>query len=252
VFEVSGEQPDFHRINKFGKFNLSSILPSNTREEHSDLWKQSLLEEAAQVKDITQRFTVGLSWDGKKEISNPAKITLKPSGSDLELMITAPFYDDPAPPNGMPGAAYFKLWDYEVVEAFFLNDAEEYLELEFGPHGQHLMLILNGNRNAIKHSLPLDYSSSIDRESMTWTGRATIRGSYFPPNVTKFNGYAIHGTGEDRVYEAVFEVSGEQPDFHRINKFGEFKLSSILPSNTREEHSDLWKQSLLEQTMKEN
>ena len=28
------------------------------------------------------------------------------------------------------------LWDYEVVEVFLLNSAtEEYLELEFGPHG---------------------------------------------------------------------------------------------------------------------
>ena len=39
---------------------------------------------------------------------------------------------------------------FKVVEAFFLNDKEQYLELEFGPHGQHLMLLLNGNRNAIK------------------------------------------------------------------------------------------------------
>ena len=34
-------------------------------------------------------------------------------------------------------------------------------------------------------------------------------------------------------YEAVFEVSGEQPDFHRINKFGDFDLSSIFPANAR-------------------
>ena len=43
-----------------------------------------------------------------------------------------------------------RLFDVEVVEAFFLNDAGDYLELEFGPHGQHLMLLLSGRRNAIK------------------------------------------------------------------------------------------------------
>merc|ERR1719222_455532 len=112
------------------------------------------------------------------------------------------------------------------------------------------MLILNGNRNAIKHSLPLTYLSSIDRETKTWTGKAIIPGSYFPSNVTKFNGYAIHGTQDNKVYETVYEVSGPQPDFHRINKFGQFDLSSILPSNKRNEHSDLWKNSLFEEHSK--
>lgn len=44
-----------------------------------------------------------------------------------------------------------------VVEMFFLNKNDEYLEVELGPWGQHLLLLLKGERNAIKHSLPLDY-----------------------------------------------------------------------------------------------
>ena len=51
-----------------------------------------------------------------------------------------------------------------MVEAFFLNkDSEKYIELEFGPHGQHLVLLLDGRRNAIKHSLPLTYRSQISK-----------------------------------------------------------------------------------------
>ena len=70
---------------------------------------------------------------------------------DLVVEITAPYYGDPAPPGGREGEAYFKLWEYEVVEAFFLNqEKQQYLELEFGPHGQHLMLLLQGAGNAIK------------------------------------------------------------------------------------------------------
>eukprot|EP00088_Acartia_fossae_P004666 TRINITY_DN1200_c0_g1_i3.p1 TRINITY_DN1200_c0_g1~~TRINITY_DN1200_c0_g1_i3.p1 ORF type:complete len:247 (-),score=47.20 TRINITY_DN1200_c0_g1_i3:500-1198(-) len=189
-------------------------------------------------------FTVGLSWDGKKNVTNPAKITLTSRGADLQLSIFAHYYDDPPPPNGVYGEAYFGLWDYEVVEAFFLNDNDDYLELEFGPHGQHLMLMLHGERNAIKHSLPLDYNSFIDKEAKTWTGVAYIPESYFPPSCTKFNGYAIHGTDENREYEAVFEVSGPQPDFHRIHKFGPFDLPTVLPANSRTEHSDLWNKAI--------
>ena len=39
---------------------------------------------------------------------------------------------------------------YEVVEAFFLNSEDRYLEVEFGPHGQHIALLLDGRRNAVK------------------------------------------------------------------------------------------------------
>lgn len=38
-----------------------------------------------------------------------------------------------------------------------MNDNDEYLEVELGPWGQHLVLLLKGERHAIKHSLPLDY-----------------------------------------------------------------------------------------------
>jgi hypothetical protein len=36
----------------------------------------------------------------------------------IKMEISAPFYNDPAP-DGAPGP-FFQLWDYEVVEAFFL------------------------------------------------------------------------------------------------------------------------------------
>ena len=36
-----------------------------------------------------------------------------------------------------------------------------YLELEFGPHGQHLGLLLRGSRNCLIHSFPIKYESEI-------------------------------------------------------------------------------------------
>ena len=98
-------------------------------------------------------FTIGLTWDGSGQVSQPATVRLTASGQDeLVLKISAPYYGDPAPPGGKVGEAYFKLWEYEVVEAFFLNqEDQQYLELEFGPHGQHLMLLLAGRRHSIRY-----------------------------------------------------------------------------------------------------
>ena len=101
-------------------------------------------------KECGKKFAIAGTWDGQAIDHDPVELTLVGDGEDLIIRISAPFFDDPAPEGGKPGEAFFKLWEYEVVEAFFLNDKEQYLELEFGPHGQQLMLILNGNRNAIK------------------------------------------------------------------------------------------------------
>ena len=57
---------------------------------------------------------------------------------------------------------------------------------------------LQHNQHNIRHSLPMDYSASIDREKQTWTGTARVPGSYFPPDVTRWNAYAIHGTDDSR------------------------------------------------------
>ena len=73
-----------------------------------------------------------------------------------------------------------------------------------------MMLISN-----FRHTLPLAYRARIDHAAGVWAGEARIPADYFPPNVTLFNAYAIHGAGEDRAYEALYESSGPQADFHR-------------------------------------
>ena len=35
-------------------------------------------------------------------------------GGDVLITVKAPYFNDPAPPGGLPGQAYFGLWDYEV------------------------------------------------------------------------------------------------------------------------------------------
>ena len=70
--------------------------------------------------------------------------------------------------------AYYRLWDYEVVELFFLSSKDNmYLEVEFGPHGQHLGLLLKGRQNCIKHSFPIDYTAQIGMVH-TYLGEYTL------------------------------------------------------------------------------
>ena len=102
-------------------------------------------------------------WNGQPITDHERKIriTCQSTEKGLEVKISAPFFDDPKPPGGQSGKPYDKLWDYEVVELFFLGEKEKYLELEFAPGGEHLVLLLDGTRNMIQHSLELEYKAEI-------------------------------------------------------------------------------------------
>jgi len=191
-------------------------------------------------------FIIHNLWNGKPDQSgDQVNISLTEGDNEMKIEVAAPFYNDPAPPNGKPGEAYYGLWEYEVVEAMFLaSKMQHYLELEFSPHGQHLVLLLKGARNAIKHSLALEYKADI--EETVWKGMAKVPKAYFPDNFDVWNAYAIHGTGDDKVYKSLFPVPGDAPDFHRLHDFkplqGFQNLKTPAPpgSPQAELHKKIW------------
>jgi len=145
------------------------------------------------------------TWNDIPIDHKPVVIQMEQSsdGQSIQLMVTAPFFNDPTNPEGAPGQPFLGLWEYEVVELFLANDENQYVEIELCPWGQHLVLLLNGTRNAIRHSLPLQFTVE-NRNADEWRGRAVIPLDYLPPRVTKMNAYAIHGSDSRRVYEALY------------------------------------------------
>ncbi|XP_075607273.1 UPF0462 protein C4orf33 homolog isoform X2 [Balearica regulorum gibbericeps] len=137
-------------------------------------------------------------------------------------------------------------WSACFVEAFFLNDrTEHYLEVELCPHGQHLVLLLSGRRGVWKDKLPLEFE--VTRMKTKWEGKAHLPWNYFPPCTNKFNAFAIHGSGEERKYEALYPVprhelqEGQKPDFHRLEFFKDLNLKGLMGEDWKQPESDIWK-----------
>lgn len=190
------------------------------------------------------RFVIGKTWDDQPLHHEKAEVTFSRAPSDMvEMRVRAPFYIDPPAPSGAAGTAFSGLWDYEVVEAFFLSESGKYLEIELCPHGQHLLLLLNGRRNMIRDQLPIQYNATIS--GTHWEGVALIPLHYFPPAVSKFNAYAIHGSNSNRQYEAYNAVIGDQPDFHRLEYFVPIDFTKIAPENSNPSlyTSTFWQQA---------
>lgn len=179
----------------------------------------------------TMSYTINKLWDSRPVADDDnvfVQFEYVDNGvtKDLQIKVQAPFYNDPYINDTIPKGSMDKLWEYEVVEVFLLGSDDYYLEIEFSPKGQYLLLQLHGYRNVIKTPLYIDnYSAEIDGEK--WSGTYVIPSEYIPANVNKFNAYAIHGSDDARQYLALYPTpfgKYKDPDFHRLDYFQKFEL----------------------------
>jgi hypothetical protein len=162
------------------------------------------------------RLSIERDWQGLPlAAADKAWIAFEGAGEQLDLSFDAPYFDDPPPPMAAGPAP--GLWDFELIELFIAGPDDEYLELEFGPHGHYLALQLRGVRKPWKSALPLVYAVQI--EAGRYRGRAQVPMSYLPERAVRANAYTIHGQGEARRYAAHAPVAGARPDFHRLECF---------------------------------
>jgi hypothetical protein len=160
------------------------------------------------------------TWDG--EAADPeevATLTLRRGLDGLHVRIHAPFHGDPAPPGE---GSTWGLWEFEVVELFVLGPDDRYVEIELGPHGHYLALVLQGARKVVERERPLDVQ--VTREGTHWTGEVLIPWSLLPQEPWRGNAYAIHGIGEARRYLVHHPLGTERPDFHAIAAFPELRV----------------------------
>lgn len=186
-------------------------------------------------------FVVHMEWFFQRQRGKPHKRVVK-------VFTEGPLFDDPPPPEDVGGIC-LNLYDYEVLELFFANDKDQYLEVEVGPHGHWLVLLLNGHRKPFNKGEELELQVQNVFEGDKWRSVFEIPLAYFPPNVTKFNAYAIHGVGDERQYEALNPVTDgtyDQPDFHRLQFFKPFDRKKIIPEGFNDHpfndllYGDLW------------
>ena len=189
------------------------------------------------------------TWDGRPaDADEHAMVHLRDLGEEIEIRVEAPFHGDPPPPHDAGPTP--KLYDHEVVELFLLGDDNKFLEIELGPFGHSLALLLEGPRNDVLNSVdhpllvPLEYKThKFTHGNTRWTGTAvipkkrnhsTVREfnvvNLLPLGISHFNAYAIHGVGEERRYLAHNPTETPEPDFHVLEKF--VKLPQGVVSNS--------------------
>ncbi|CAJ0580310.1 unnamed protein product, partial [Mesorhabditis spiculigera] len=178
-------------------------------------------------------LSIKTTWDGHPTNHPPTEIKLGFKEGDSPVVtidFTTPYYNDPPPPK--PNGYTDGLWDYEVVEVFVANDKQKYVEMEFGPHGNWLIYLLDGVRKPFNMGESLTPKVQNKLEGDLWTAHMEVPLAFFPPDATSLNAYAIHGTGDNRVYEALSPAVGNfsGPDFHKLQFFKRVDRSAFIPA----------------------
>uniref|UniRef100_A0A915K3M9 Uncharacterized protein n=1 Tax=Romanomermis culicivorax TaxID=13658 RepID=A0A915K3M9_ROMCU len=204
-------------------------------------------------------FVIDKTWDGEPVDHQPFRVHLewvfqrqrgKPHKRAVKVTMEGPLFDDPPPADELGGFCP-ELYNYECFEIFFANNRDQYLEVEIGPHGHFLVLLLNGRRQPFNDGSELDLQiENVFVGADVWRSTFEIPLAYFPPNLSKFNAYALHGLGPERKYDALFPVTDgtyDEPDFHRLEFFQPLDVRKIIPETYNEtsfndlHYGDLWK-----------
>lgn len=164
--------------------------------------------------DGTQSFRMERDWFGKALGSEfVSRIDLSWSEKSLNIVFSSPYFGDSPPAT--PEGPTWELWNYEVIEFFFLGEDEEYLEVEIAPKGHYLVLQLKGKRNIVQKMLPLKVTCN-QTSATHWEGKCEIPRRYLPGGLSHWNAFAIHGKLGERHYHALFPGT-QAPDFHQFS-----------------------------------
>ena len=125
--------------------------------------------EVLSKQPLQCRLTIDQTWDGKSIPQHQQSVVVCSLSEDkLNISVDAPFYDQDPPPE--PPGRLDGLWNYEVVECFLVGDSGRYLELEFGPYGHWLGLVLVEPRQRLRDDVEIKVESLERRESGRWRG----------------------------------------------------------------------------------
>ncbi len=160
---------------------------------------------------------IASTWDGVPAgTSERIRLFVAEADGAWCIRIDAPFHGDPAP-IGAAGPCD-GLWNFEVVELFVVG-VSGYTEMEFGPHGHHLVLRLDGVRSVVDSGHAIEFMTTVGRGR--WRGDARVPLALLPERPTRWNAFAIHGTGANRRYLCMVALPGPKPDFHQPERFPE-------------------------------
>jgi len=118
-------------------------------------------------------------------------------------------------PDAPPGARVDGLWEFDVVESFFVGADGRYVELELGAGGHYLALAFAARRVASNEVPAPSLEIAWRRDAEGWRSECAVPRHWLPEPIVAANAFAIGGGA----FLAHHPTGGVQPDFHRPGSY---------------------------------
>ncbi len=151
-----------------------------------------------------------------------ADVKLSQLVQGLHIFVEAPILHEQMVPDAPIGSRVDGLWEFDVVELFFVGPGHEYVELELGAGGHFLFLSFNSVRHCANNHVDFKPVVRYKKTSnKTWTSEITLPWKFLPENMRAMNAFMI-AAGKFLAYSPVV---GAVPDFHQPDQFPNLILS---------------------------
>lgn len=170
-------------------------------------------------------FTVNRMWDGSPcgDERLHAEVWITKTGTGLNIRVHAPILDDQRVPNAPVDSRFDGLWEYDVVELFFVGADGTYTEVEIGAGGHYLVLAFDQIRHRSNDFAGRDFEHRHGGATPgTWQTQMTIPWDVLPASISRMNAFVIAGGA----HLALSPVPGTEPDFHQPAAFPEAQLAT--------------------------
>ncbi|MBI4598982.1 hypothetical protein HY734_02170 [Candidatus Uhrbacteria bacterium] len=164
------------------------------------------------------RLPVGRLWNGSvcpdKRLSGLVEV--QQTEDTILVRARTPALPARRIPDTPVGSRVDRLWEYDVMEVFFVDEDGQYLEVEIGPGGHYLVLGFEGPRCLVADFVDLPFTVRHEvRPDRSAVNELLIPRELFPTSLRAVNAFLIAG-GQ---YLAYHPVPGTQPDFHQPDTF---------------------------------
>ncbi len=157
-------------------------------------------------------------WNGDECPDKSIRGNFQVERTDGGLLITAtaPKFSVEHHPNAPSGKRFDGLWDYDVLEIFFVGEDGKYIEVELGTAGHYLVLGFDGVRRRANDFYDHVFEHTFYREKDGSTiNTIFIPNDILPPLITRVNAFII----ANQEFLAHAPLPGAKADFHQPDAY---------------------------------
>lgn len=141
-----------------------------------------------------------------------ANIWISLSTSGIVIKAQSTYGSSPRIPDAPERTRIDGLWNYDVVEVFFVGEDGTYTEIELGAGGHWLVFGFSDVRKRSNDYTDFTPQMTYKKlENNQWESEILIPWQMLPKKITRMNAFVINGEN----FLSLTPLPGTQPDFHQ-------------------------------------